>query len=67
MRPDRGGAGHGIEVARVFEAAAGLIVVSANRDGVERANLIDHFIWVGAVADNVAQTNHFVPSPFRCF
>src|SRR3984885_15829297 len=40
VRPDRGGASHWIEVAGVFEAAAGFLVVSANRDCVQRTDFI---------------------------
>ena len=58
------GARDGIEIGGVFEAAACFIVIAANGDGIERADFVDDFIGIGAVADHVAETNGAIPFAF---
>ena len=68
LRPERGQPRDLVEVAAVFDAAGGLVVVAADDgDGVELADAIDDLVRRRAVADEVAEDEQMVPgaAPLR--
>src|SRR5271156_4784751 len=63
--PEGDGAGDRIEVVGVGQAGAGFIVIAADSERADFADAIYYFVRIGAVADDVAETDYFVPVAFR--
>src|SRR5580704_15554237 len=63
-RPFRCDARDGIEVLGISFAGYRFIVIAANGDFSETANFVDDLIWIGAIADDVTETERTVPSAF---
>ena len=63
--PESDGARDGIEIVGVGEAGAGFIVIAANGEGADFADAIYHFVGIGTVADDVAETDYIVSAAFR--
>jgi hypothetical protein len=61
-RPFNRSARHGIEIPEIGNTACGLVVIAANDGAYKRANTLDHFIRVGAVADYISETYRALPT-----
>ena len=40
-------------------------MIAANGDGADFADAVDDFVGIGTVADDIAETDYFVPMAFR--
>src|SRR5262245_38557434 len=58
--PDRRQSGNGIEVIQPGDAGTRLVVIPADEDGAQAARSLRHLIWIGAVADDIAEIENAV-------
>ena len=64
--PQSGKSGHRIEIVQIHDAADRFVVISAHHDVSKLAALIDDFVGVGSVADNVAEVDDFIAGRRGC-
>src|SRR5215472_12592753 len=58
--PERRQSGNRIEVIQLSDAGTGLVVISANEDGSQAACPLRHLVWIGSVADDIAEIENAV-------
>jgi len=63
--PIHGSFGDRIEIGGVHEAGDSFVMIAANGLCAEFAKAGDHLVWIGPVADDIAETHGNVPAAFR--
>ena len=63
--PIHGSFGNGIEIGGVHEAGDSFVMIAANGLCAEFAKAGDHLVWIGPIADDIAETHGNVPAAFR--